>query len=132
VSADERVGGKVVAADDESLIVYRDDFSDLESSGLFRVAPDGSGRQRLMQIYLEIFGLGREFRSRNGVWGCTDFASDSSVQEVYAYEPGSAPRRVGCISGTGTTVHDVLVGDDDLFVSVHYGPGRATILRYPL
>jgi len=68
----------------------------------------------------------------HGVWGYTDFASDSSVQEVYAYEPGSAPRRVGCISGTGTTVHDVLVGDDELFVAVYYGPGRATILRYPL
>jgi hypothetical protein len=132
VSANERFGGKVVAADDESLLVFHDDFSDLETYGLFRVAPDGSEPQRLIQIYLDLGRLGQEFRSRDGVWGYTDFDSDTSVQGVYAYEPGSAPRRVGCISGRGTTVHDVLVGDDELFVSVYYGAGRATILRYPL
>ena len=127
MSADERFGGKVLAADAESLIVERTELSDLESYGTFRVALDGSQRERMLR-YTTL----QEFRSKDGVWGYTGYDSEAGVHQVYAYEVGAAPRLLGCIGSAASSIHDVVVGDGEVLVSVFYDNFTTNILRYPL
>ncbi len=124
VSADERFGGKVVAADDESLIIASSDFTDLDSYGVFRVAVDGSQRERLSR-----FTTMPELRSNDGVWALTEFDPEADGFRVHVYEVGSAPRQLGCITGV-SSVHDVVAGDGEVLVAVFYTNFTANILRY--
>jgi hypothetical protein len=126
-SADERFGGKVRAGDASSLIISSSDFGAVLSSEVARVALDGSGREPLIDI-----GGIQDYRSKDGVWGYTKYDAEAGVHQVYAYEAGAAPRRLGCVGSARASIHDVVIGDGELLVSVAYDDFTTTILRYPL
>ena len=126
VTALERFGGAVVAADEQSLIVSNDSSDEPERNGTFRVAPDGSGRQLLAQLE----GTSMMLVHRGGRWAfmATDAASRF---DIFVYEPGSEPRRVGCIDGA--TPQALELADDEVYVSVFRGESiGATLTRFAL
>jgi hypothetical protein len=128
-SAEDTYGGRVIAGDDQSLIVYHElaSLETVEDYGLYRVALDGSEEERLYQGFTQL-----DWRSNSGSWAYDVYNVDADTSDIYFYRPGSAPRLLGCIAANGTTVHDVVAGADAVYVSVFYGGLKATILRYPL
>jgi hypothetical protein len=126
-TADDRYGGKVVAADDRSLIVSHElDLENIETFGVFRVSFDGSERERLLDL-TPIF----ELRSTAGVWPIIDYDVESGDSPVNTYEPGVGLRRLGCVPAGLGTIHDALATEDAVYVSVLYRDLTSTILRYP-
>jgi hypothetical protein len=120
----DRFDGVVVAADEQSLIVSSDHPEDLDRHGTFRVAPDGSGRQRLAPLD----GTSMLLVHRGGRWAFMATSAASSF-DIFVYEPGTEPRRVGCISGA--TPQALELGDDEVFVSVFRGESAgATLARF--
>jgi hypothetical protein len=128
-SAEELYGGKVLAGDDQSLIVSNDVISleNFEDYGVYRFAPDGSQEERLYQGLTTI-----DWRSRNGSWAYDVYNIEADTYDIYVYQPGSTPRLLGCVADSANTVHDVVLGEDAVYVSVFYTDSTATILRYPL
>jgi hypothetical protein len=126
VTALERFGGAVVAADEQSIIISSGSIDDLERYGTFRVAPDGSGRQQLAALD----GTSMKLVHRGGRWAF--MAGDAASRfDIFVYQPGSEPRRVGCIDGA--TLGALELGDDEVFVSVFRGEGAgATLARFAL
>ena len=125
LTAQERFGGRVIAADGESLIVSNNDFADLLDYEVFRVALDGSQRERIAQ-----YNPLPAPRANGGVWAFNDFDTQIRAHRIYVYEVGSEPRAVACFSND-YTVHDVVPVDGAVLVAVFDDDNRATILRYP-
>lgn len=127
-SAEELYGGKVIAGDDQSLIVNNEIISldNLEDYGLYRYALDGSQEERLYQGLTTL-----DWRSRDGAWAYDVYNIEADTHDIYVFQPGSAPRLVGCVADSSNTVHDVVLGPDAVYVSVFYTDFTATILRYP-
>jgi hypothetical protein len=137
MSAEERYGGRIVAADERSLFVSVFDLSDLsrvEENGIFRVAPDGSGRQRVARFGAIETGLGNfvNIAHRGDLWALDDGEPENGRQALYVYEVGSEPRRVGCVDNK-YSIHDIAIGDGELLVSVFEGASYlATIFRFEI
>jgi hypothetical protein len=137
MSAEERYGGRVVAADESSLFVSVFDLSDLsrlEENGIFRVAPDGSGRQRVARFGALETGLGNfaNIVHKGNLWALDDGEPEESRQALYVYEVGGEPRRVGCVDNR-YSIHDIVIGDGELLVSVFEGSSYlATIFRFDI
>jgi hypothetical protein len=135
MSAEERYGGRVVAADESSLFVSVADYEDLsriEENGIFRVAPDGSGRQRVKRFPAFDIGFGNyeNIVHEGELWALDDGEPEDSRRGLYVYEVGSEPRRVGCVDDR-YTVHDIAIGDGELLVSVFESATElATIFRF--
>jgi hypothetical protein len=128
-SAEETYGGRVIAGDDQSLIVYNPDvdFERIEDYGLYRVALDGTEEEHLYAGFTQL-----DWRSNAGSWAYDVYNVEANTKDIYVYRPGSAPRLLGCVADNSTTVHDVVVGADAVYASVFYADFKATILRYPL
>src|SRR5688572_9166186 len=103
MSAEERYGGRVVAADESALLssvfIYVFDLVDLSrvaENGVFRVAPDGSGRQRVARFGTFDVGLGNfaNIVHKGNLWALEDGEPENDRQALYVYEVGSEPRRV--------------------------------------
>lgn len=126
--AEEIYGGRVIAGDDQSLIVY-DDVIDLEAIdyGVHRVTLDGSQKERLFQGFTL-----HEWRGSGGAWAYDDYNVTANTRDIYFYQPGSAPRLLGCVPDGTYSLHDVVLGADAVYVAVFSRDFEATILRYPL
>lgn len=128
-SAEELYGGKVIAGDDQSLIVYDSeiDLDDIDSYGVYRFSADGSQEEKLYQGLTQL-----DWRSREGGWAYEVYNFEADSNDIYVYQPGSTPRLLGCVADSANSVHDVVLGADAVYVSVFYTDFTATILRYPL
>jgi hypothetical protein len=123
-----------IAADDQSLLINVGDFTDVENMGVYRVAPDGSGRERLMQFPVLETGLGsfENIAVEAGQWAYVDDDATADVSPIRVYSVGTAPRTIGCVDGD-YTVHHIALGDGEVFVSVFDDTGfDACVERFPL
>jgi hypothetical protein len=132
MTADEKFGGAVVAGDDRSLIIAADiDQDHLDTKpGIFRIAPDGSGKAALHDELLLskwIFNIA----SSRGTWGFERSTALAEPHQVYAYTVAGGVRNIGCANGNDTTAHAIAVGQNAVFLSIYRG-SMSTILRFPL
>jgi hypothetical protein len=126
MTATERYGGTVIAADDDTLIVTQFDLDNPSGIGTYALSPDGSGSERFTESVF--FG---SVVHRDGLWVYTETPSGSQPTPVMTYRRGETPRTIGCISGRSTTNHDLWVGEDEALIAI-FREQTSTILRFGL
>jgi hypothetical protein len=97
-SAEAKFGGAVVAGDAESLFVSVLQLEPPYESGVFRVAPDGSGRALVSEN-----SFSRDFVREGDGWVFTDGQTLTDPTLVFSYRVGEEPKQIGCIEKSGTS-----------------------------
>lgn len=122
-SGEAKFGGKVVAGDDASLFVAKVELEPPYESGVFRVAPDGSGK-----TLLTTNPFVANFTPSGDGWVYTDAQTLSDPTLVWSYRAGEEPKRLGCIERPAT-VHALTSSGSKAYVGV-YRDEKTTILQF--
>lgn len=122
--AEQKFGGRVVFGDDESLFVAQLDLDNVDAIGLFRMAHDGSGEERLTTNPF----VNMIVPHADG-YVFVDLQTLSEPIVVNKYVVGQGVTQIGCIDGSGTTAHSLSVADENVLVAI-FRDNQSTILTF--
>jgi hypothetical protein len=129
MTAQDKYGGEIVAADDDSLIYTNSDSDDFSMFGSYRVAPDGSGKEKLDDVYLISFG-GTPAAHRDGTWVFMK-ADGLDHETLMEYQVGKGLKEIGCT--TAGYQGGLVIGDGEALLAIkHDENNESTVLHFAL